>query len=178
MGNILLPQCTRSVLCNEITPLVTLCISCDDLREESVLVCVCDIHTSGQIIHHINQPRPVQQSLSRLLVAQASISRADRRLGWTLTDLSLISSPPWSLAQREVPGLCHLFEWSHSPRWGPGRGQKTRGHEGLRHEKRLAFHRSRLRAEPPLLSLNTGWSLFVYLAVSMAVKTIRTASFP
>ncbi len=40
MGNILLPQCTRSVLCNEITPLVTLCISCDDLREECVLVCV------------------------------------------------------------------------------------------------------------------------------------------
>lgn len=177
MGNILLPQCTGSVLCNEITPLVTLCISCDDLREESVLVCVCDIHTSGQIIHHINQPRPVQQSLSRLLVAQASISRADRRLGWTLTDLSLISSPPWSLAQREVPGLCHLFEWSHSPRWGPGRGQKTRGPAAWK-EISISQIETQSRASAIVFKHSDGVCLFVYLAVSMAIRTIRTVSFP
>lgn len=145
--------------------------------ERGVCVSVCLWHSHKRpIVRHINQPGPVQQSLSRPPVAQASISRADRRLGWTLTDLSPISSPPWSPARREVPGLCHLFQWSHSPRWGPGRGQKARG-PAVWKEISISQIGTQCRASAIVFKHSDGVCLFVYLAASMAIRTIRTSSF-
>lgn len=148
-------------------------------RRVCVCVSVCLWHSHKRpIVRHtiVCQPRPVQQSLSRPTVARASISRVDRRLRWTLTDLSPISSPRWSPAQRELPGLCHLFQWSHSPRWGPGRGQKARGPAAWK-EISISQIGTQCRASAIVFKHSNGVCLFVYLAASMAIRTIRTPSF-
>lgn len=175
MGNILLPQFTRSVLCNEITPLVTLCISCDDLREECVLVCVCDTHTSGQSsITSISRACP---AITQPAAGGSGINKQSWQAAWMDSNWSLsYILPSMKSGPKRGARTLPLIPMKSQPSVRPRQRTKGTRPEAWK-EISISQIETQRRASTIVFKHSDGVCLFVYLAASMAIRTIRTASF-
>lgn len=150
MGNILSLQRTRSVLCNEITPLVTLCISCEDLREDCVRVCV--FVTLTQTAHRpSHQSASVCPAITQAAAGGSGINKQSWQPAWMNSNGSVcclllsVKSGPKERCQAPATYVNKVSAFSEIQ-------AEDKGRTGRRCEKRLAFHRLGLRAELRLLS--------------------------